>query len=214
MKIATISDTHGYEGWLLPPCDVFIHAGDITANGDYLEAAGFAHALMERMDMGDVAAAILVPGNHDRCFQEDGPMTRALFDDPRIHLLIDQGVEIDGRRFWGSPWTPPYKDWFFMAEEDRLAEIYQDMPANLDVLITHGPPRGILDPGFAGDHVGSVALMDAIASRTIRHHVFGHLHAGGGKAQCGPSDTMHHNVAAVEGIPYKLVRGCEIIEIP
>lgn len=68
------------------------------------------------------------------------------------------------------------------------------------MLITHGPPYGILDQRvpagmrrlapwedeepFAGsDHVGCEALLTAVQRTKPRVHVFGHLHRGYGGTQ-------------------------------
>lgn len=220
MKIAAISDTHGRDGWMTPDCDVFIHAGDITAGGSRTETKKFARHLKFGLDNNFFRYAIIVPGNHDRCFDKQQDEALGFFDDPRIHVLINQGVEIEGKTFWGSPFTPPFCDWYFMAEEDRLREMYKDIPAALDVLITHGPPYNILDPGHDGSHVGSVALYEAVKLRDIKHHVFGHLHSAGGMHSCITfqdtrktiEPTYFYNLAAVDEA-YNLRRGCKIIEL-
>jgi Icc-related predicted phosphoesterase len=73
------------------------------------------------------------------------------------------------------------------------------------------PPRGILDPGGQELHVGSTALTDAVRTRQIAHHVFGHLHdAGGQTVQRGA--TTFHNVAACNE-EYVLVNQPKIIEL-
>ncbi len=85
------------------------------------------------------------------------------------------------------------------------------MPDTLDMLITHGPPRGILNPGWQDAHVGSTALADAVIARTITHPLFGHLHHAGGKSiQRGA--TTFHNVAACNE-QYELVNQPKVIEV-
>ena len=85
------------------------------------------------------------------------------------------------------------------------------MPDVVDVLVTHGPPRGILDPGWQEAHPGSTALAGAVAARRIAHHVFGHLHdAGGQSVQCGA--TTFHNVAACNE-QYVLVNQPKVINV-
>jgi len=215
MIVAVTSDTHGRQGWIIPECDVFIHAGDITAGGSRIETRKFAKAIQGFLDRGTVKHVILVPGNHDRCFERQQEDTLGFFPDPRIHVLINQGVEIDGKKFWGSPNTPVFMQWYFMSTEEELAKIYESMPGNLDVLITHGPPRGILDPGYNDPHVGSLSLLTAVASRTghIKHHVFGHLHGAGGKSVFNdPYGPTFHNVAACNEA-YQLVNQPLILEI-
>ena len=74
-----------------------------------------------------------------------------------------------------------------MRTEDELRRRYLNMPTEVDVLITHGPPKGILDNGN-----GSVALREAIEMRKIRKHIFGHIHECGGQSF---SETLRDGAA-------------------
>ena len=221
MLISAISDTHGRAGWDIPECDVFIHAGDMTAWGSLHETESLVRRLERQLERGLIwDGVILVPGNHDQdCFERLDDI-KNLSKDPRIHWLINDAITIEGKKFFGSAYTPPFMDWFFMAAEPELERMYAAMPRELDVLITHGPPYGILDPGYQADHVGSHALLDAVSRRNIRHHVFGHLHSAGGltrpvafiDTEWGNITTQFHNVAAVDEA-YQLRRGCFEFEI-
>ena len=86
-------------------------------------------------------------------------------------------------------------EWHFMANEQRLAALYEAMPGEVDVLVTHGPPWGTLDPGWKTAHAGSKALAEAVSVRKVQHHVFGHLHAAGGR-MVQQGHTVFYNVAA------------------
>lgn len=231
MKIAAISDTHGRDGWGVPQCDVFIHAGDITAGGSLEESLLWIDGIAEKVFyVNPQAHMLIVPGNHDKAFEYELPsILQHIASRPhlqRMHILINEGVEIEGNTYWGSPNTPPFFDWHFMSTEEELSEIYKSMPDKVDVLITHGPPKAILDPGHDGSQAGSIVLKDAVFSRNIKHHVFGHLHAAGGKdaifvmkSRSAGITTMFqlppthfHNVAAVDEV-YRLVRQPIIIEL-
>ncbi len=98
-----------------------------------------------------------------------------------------------------------------MAEEERLANLYERMPADIDVLVTHGPPRGILDPGWKAAHAGSTALAAAVPARRVRHHVFGHLHAAGGGTE-EQNGTKFYNVAACDE-QYRLVNQPRLFDV-
>ncbi|AEU37598.1 metallophosphoesterase family protein [Granulicella mallensis] len=181
MRVAAISDTHGRQNWEMPNCDVFIHAGDMTGSGSLQETAAFAARLRKEMESANGPPhAIIVPGNHDECFETLPRATRELFG-PNVHVLEDEPLVLDGVTFYGSPWTTPFMLWRFMADESRLAMLYQNMPTSVDILVTHGPPHGILDPGWKVKHAGSMALAKAVADRQVRHHIFGHLHGAGGQ---------------------------------
>ena len=211
MRVAAISDTHGRENWTIPPCDVFVHAGDITGCGSLQETAAFAAKLRERMQSPDGPEyAVIVPGNHDACFELLPEPTLTLFG-PRVHVLLNESIVLNGIRFFGSPWTPPFMRWPFMADEQRLTALYEVMPGEVDVLVTHGPPLGILDPGWRTAHAGSTALAEAVRVRRIQHHVFGHLHAGGG-CMVQQERTVFSNVAACDDA-YQLVNPCRVFDV-
>jgi Icc-related predicted phosphoesterase len=211
VRVAAISDTHGRQNWVMPPCDVFIHAGDMTGRGSLQETAMFAASLRERMNVpGGPQHAILVPGNHDECFEQMPGAVRGLFDS-NVHILSGKSIVLDELCFYGSPWTPPFMNWYFMADEVRLAALYENMPASVDILITHGPPFGILDPGWKVTHAGSTSLADAVARRSIKHHVFGHLHAAGGQS-VQQGDTTFYNVSACDE-EYRLMNQPRMLEV-
>ena len=195
----------------MPACDVFIHAGDMTVRGSLQETAVFAAKLQKHLDSPDGPQhAIIVPGNHDACFELFQGPTLDLFG-PRVHILLNQVLVLDGMRFFGSPWTPPFMQWHFMATEQRLAAMYEEMPSAIDVLITHGPPWGILDPGWKAAHAGSTALRDAVSARSVKHHVFGHLHAAGGR-MLQQENTIFYNVAACDE-EYNLVNQPRLFDL-
>jgi Icc-related predicted phosphoesterase len=221
MKVACTSDTHG-RAFNIPECDVFIHAGDMTAGGSRRETDAITVQIADAIFERRIRYAIIVPGNHDEFCDMQEDKARDMFeciagllsDTPQhVFFLINSGCEIEGKKFWGSPFTPPFMQWWFMAKEDKLAGMYKSIPETLDVLITHGPPRGILDPGYLDPHVGSRALLDAVAGRKIRHHIFGHLHGAGGKSvDTSPLGPIFHNVSACNDA-YRLVRQPLILEI-
>lgn len=172
MKIAAISDTHGYD-FDLPTAEMLIHAGDMTKTGEWDQAIAWG----EYVKTAAYDQVILVPGNHDMCFEK--ALEPAVYNFPyNFQVLVDQACEFRGYVFYGSPWTPPFMNWAFMRTEDELRCIYRNMPAEIDVLVTHGPPAGVLD-----NHCGSFALREAIEARKVHYHVFGHIHECGGLEQ-------------------------------
>jgi predicted phosphohydrolase len=176
MKITAISDTHGLD-LVMPVAEVMIHAGDMTMYGTWTETAGAGRMLGSE----PYAAVLLVPGNHDNAFEYfSSPKAENYFFLPNTHVLVDEAWEHKGFVFYGSPWTPLLKNMnrncmSYMRQEEELRHRFQQMPDEIDVLITHGPPKGILDNGY-----GSEALREAIEKRKIRTHIFGHIHECGG----------------------------------
>ena len=147
MKLVVISDTHGrHDDVTVPGGGILIHCGDCIegANAACAYAAGFLSWLHRQPHENK----LLIAGNHDWIFDVGADQARAIVaaHAPGVHYLHDSGCEIDGVRFWGSPVSPRFFDWAF--NRDRGADIrrHWDMiPTGADVLITHGPPHGILD---------------------------------------------------------------------
>lgn len=172
MKLALISDTHCRLSEIeVPLADVLIHAGDATARGTEAEVQQFA----KEFSALPHPVKIFVPGNHDYLFEEDPAAARAMFSG--VHVLMDELIQIDGRSFYGSPWTPRFFDWAFNADRGEVIRKYWDMiPSKIDVLITHGPPYGILDKTKRGPLVGCEELLKSLDRIQPKVHVFGHIH--------------------------------------
>ncbi|WP_404367193.1 metallophosphatase domain-containing protein [Marinobacter sp.] len=180
MKIVCISDTHGMHRQVsVPGGDLLIHAGDCLGVGSLEELED----LNEWLGSLPHRHKILVAGNHDWCLQDEPDEAQKLVT--AAAYLRDSGVMINGLRFWGSPWTPVFHDWAFNLKRGQpLAERWALIPAETDVLITHGPPAGILDGVMTGIHeqsVGCEELRKAVDHLQPRLHVFGHIHEGHGQ---------------------------------
>ena len=66
-----------------------------------------------------------------------------------------------------------------------LAEVWARVPTRVDVLVTHGPPMGVLDRTSRGESVGCEALAEALERIRPRLHVFGHIHESYGTLEKG-----------------------------
>src|SRR5262249_28918150 len=89
----------------------------------------------------------------------------------------------EGLKIYGSPWTPLFCDWAFMLPDADLASKWDKIPSGLDVLITHGPPFGILDWTNRKEHAGSATLINRVHEVKPRLHVFGHIHEAAGRTE-------------------------------
>jgi len=174
MKFIALSDTHGKHRLLknLPAADVIIHAGDVSVNG-------YDHSVQDFLNWFsklDYAHKIFIAGNHDRFFEDEpaGLIKRIIPDN--VVYLNDSGICINGINIWGSPITPWFYNWAFNRERGKdISKHWKLIPANTDILITHGPPYGILDRVSHG-HVGCEELLKKVKSVKPRVHVFGHIH--------------------------------------
>ncbi len=226
MQLVLISDTHGQHRSLdLPPGDVLIHSGDLTLAGERSVALDFVSWLAEQPHKHK----IFIAGNHDRWVEQN---TDELFDISRqlgVHYLQESSVEIDGVHFWGSPYTPEFMNWSFMLPCTVSAMTYwQRMPDNVDVLITHGPPAGILDTlhvvhnnvvkdAGADSHckpaqrgVGCPALAKRVESVAPKYHVFGHIHEAYGRQQIGSTQFVN---ASCMNRDYLLANPAQVVSL-
>lgn len=186
MKITCISDTHNKQQYIdtreFSTTDILIHAGDFTGNGNAAQTLAF---LQWYSDLS-VPHKILVAGNHDfSACSETFPSMLAQF--PSITYLRNSSVTIDGLVIWGSPFSNIFGRWAFMADDIELADIWEQIPKDTNIVITHGPAYGIGDlvdndyePG-RDKHVGSQSLRLRLEKlKHLKLHVTGHIHSGYG----------------------------------
>ena len=123
-------------------------------------------------------------------FEKNPEFAKQILQDNHIIYLQDSGIKIDGVNFWGSPVQPRFFNWAFNRDRgEDLDRHWQRIPENTDVLITHGPPYGILDttkmtmknnPDPNG-HVGCEDLRRHVLERVKpKVHIFGHIHSAHG----------------------------------
>lgn len=181
MRIVCVADTHLFHHELvIPEGDVFVHAGDMCRGGELSEleaCAKWIRGLPHRRK-------VVVAGNHDWALatDEDRERARELF--AGMDYLQDTGIEIDGLRFWGSPWQPEYNAWAFnLPRGDALREKWALIPEGLDVLVTHGPPFGFGDRSSSAGREGCADLLARVRVVKPRVHLFGHIHEDGGAWQ-------------------------------
>jgi len=183
MRLVCLSDTHNLHDALdVPDGDVLLHAGDFSGRGTESEIAAFGAFLAGLPHRHKVVIA----GNHDFLFERDRARAEQLLGD--VTYLQDERAEIEGLTLWGSPWQPWFCDWAFNLERGApLVQKWSLIPDDTDVLITHGPPRGILDRTQRGERVGCEALTEAVARVAPKLHVFGHIHEDRGTLREGPT---------------------------
>lgn len=178
MKFLALSDTHGKHRLLknLPKADVIIHAGDVSRDGAEHSIQDFLNWFSKL----DYAHKIFIAGNHDWFFEEEsaGYINRIIPE--HVVYLNDSGTSINGINIWGSPITPTFYNWAFNRERGKeINKHWKLIPENTDILVTHGPPAGILD-FIAGGNVGCEHLLKKVKKIKPKYHVFGHIHEAHG----------------------------------
>ena len=191
MKVVCISDTHGkhYEIESIPDGDLLVHAGDFSLRGDLVEAELFAEWFGNQPHKHKVAIA----GNHDLSVIHYGSrLIREIFEDNGVHYLQDTSVEIMGHLVHGSPWQPYFHNWAFnLKTEEELYDRFEQAQIGTDILITHGPPLGVLDNNKHGESCGSSALLKRIREIEPKLFVCGHIHESRGVSKIGTTKCVN-----------------------
>ncbi|OKL64516.1 hypothetical protein UA08_00812 [Talaromyces atroroseus] len=200
-KILLISETHGQpplSNSITEHIDVAIHCGDLTNESKIEEFQNMLRYIREDLPQTDLK--LVIAGNHD--FTLDIPAFKNIVANARpvlepelagngdaddnIFLLDEEGTyEFQLRngallRVYASPFTPSLSgDWGFQYHLNQGHTF--DIPDNVDVVITHGPPRGILDySANSSSRAGCPDLFRAVARVQPKLHCFGHIHEGWG----------------------------------
>lgn len=189
MKITFISDTHNLHDKLkIQPCDVLVHCGDVTTHGTRKELFAF----LKWFEVQPATRKLFVAGNHDFCLDHNiNRVDYVTIDDiyyhaPTVEYLCHTKVEVGNVKFYGHPYTPIYGNFAFMDNEENLKEHDKLIPSDTDILITHGPPFGIMDLTTGKEPAGSFSLLNETLIRVIPDiHAFGHIHEGYGIAHYG-----------------------------
>jgi Icc-related predicted phosphoesterase len=111
---------------------------------------------------------------------------------------------VDGISFYGLgggvPVTP-FGAWSWDFSEDEAADLLADGPEG-GVLVSHSPPKGVVDVSSDGQSLGSTAVRDAIQSKQPALVVCGHIHGSAGQ-QGRLGDAVVIN-AGPEGVVWEL----------
>jgi len=217
MKLVCLSDTHGYHKKLtIPDGDFLIHVGDFSMRANRSTVCEFARWFKAQPH----THKIIVAGNHDVALE--GDRRWALEEFAPAHYLAHERVILGGLTFFGSPFSPAIRDpsdWSFdyPPDSDRSRDLWDNIPKRIDVLITHGPPKGILDrvndphPG-EDPNVGDVNLLRRVMEIQPRAHIFGHIHEGFGTYQHPTKRTRFFNVSVCD-VNYKPTNPITIIDL-
>lgn len=206
-RFVILSDTHGLESLpdsiLCQDADVAIHCGDLTTQSEIHEY----EASITLLQALKAPLKLVIAGNHD--FTMDIPVfqrkvaeaqpaldfqiveqtfgsygqARRLFSEDTGITFLDEGTHSfrlqNGASLtvYASPYTPSFGDWGFQYHPDHGHDF---SIGNVDVVMTHGPPRGIMDYTHSGERSGCPYLFEAVARARPLLHCFGHIHEAWG----------------------------------
>lgn len=202
MKIVAISDIHGHLCNNIPKCDVLCICGDIlplqVQRNVVKSVSWLCQDFKPWAESLPCKHVIFIAGNHDFVFETLGPKAgrrphevmleifgESHLKNSKLIYLRDESAIIDGVKFYGTPWCPELRNWAFYKSQSELIDIYNGIPNNTDILLTHCPPKigkvGIvLQEGinYMRDF-GSAELAAVLIDKPFISWVLsGHIHSG------------------------------------
>ncbi|KAK7115946.1 UPF0046 protein C25E10.12-like [Littorina saxatilis] len=207
LRFICMSDTHGaaenerreYHK-RIPDGDVLIHSGDFSMAGDPSEIMRFDN-FMSKLPH---PVKLVIAGNHELTFEDNNHGTHPTLLRQKLglpiqsteeevvvackdllqHLLYlqDETLTICGINIYCTPWVPQFGSWAFSVRRgENLLEVWNKIPSDTDILVTHSPPCGYGDTAEGDNHAGCVELLNTVVKRVKpKFHVFGHIHSGYG----------------------------------
>lgn len=209
LRISHISDTHNKHNHLngkLPGGDILIHSGDISSLGRKSEVERFIRWFS---DIDNYTHKIFIAGNHDMTFDREKLLrdklahfegrtdydTECAEGKPEwlikllgnlsdgMYYLENNSIEIEGIKIWGSPYSATFGyNWAFNVDRGYDSnQIWNQIPNDTDIVITHGPIYGYCDKtSNTYENVGCVDLFNRLNEIKTPLHFSGHIHEGYG----------------------------------
>ena len=199
MRVVCIGDTHERHRDLhVPGGDLLIHSGDFTTLGNG------KRAIIDFNDwLGELPHPhkVITHGNHEFDLEAD-PNLRGLIT--HATLLLNEWVMVGPAKIWGSPLTQHNDGAFGRSNREDRVRAYNSIPPDTDIVITHGPPYGVLDstpeyPGPSGDR----ELRQAILRFKPVLHAFGHTHGGYGVLETRRTCYVNAALCDLDGSVHK-----------
>jgi predicted phosphodiesterase len=171
VRICVLSDTHELESEIeTAPCTLLIHCGDWSFFGRSPKAMD---AFNEWLGDQPAKYKVITCGNHEYPIEAEPDKWRRRLSNAT--LLLNEAITIEGIKLWASPVTPLRGGAFGISDEAERETLWSTIPDDTDILVTHGPPQGILDGGQ-----GCPALRRAVIRVKPKLHCFGHIHSAYG----------------------------------
>lgn len=185
-KVTFISDTHElHRETKIEDTDILIHCGDITNMSSFQVLHDFNDWLKEQPSSYNVVIA----GNHDFCFEQKPRICKGILSN--AIYLENQSTKVMGLKIWGSPVTPKFFNWGFGYYGDERQMLWEEIPQDLDILLTHGPPLFTLDKNPEGESVGCGYLAARVQITKPKYHAFGHIHESAGMVKKGETTYIN-----------------------
>jgi Icc-related predicted phosphoesterase len=181
MKILTISDTHSFHNELTIPSDIdmILFGGDESNSSSPIMNHEECIDFLNWFEIQNIKYKVMIAGNHSTAIYQK-MITKADIEARGIIYLEHESINIEGINIFGSPYTPTFGNWSFMIGRHKLDEYWKEIPDNTDIILTHGPPKGILDLTRNRDgsleFCGDQSLLNHVYRIQPKYTVFGHIH--------------------------------------
>lgn len=207
MRVVCLSDTHGdFEKVTVPDGDLLIHCGDATNVGSTRETKDFLLWFVSHPHKYKV----FIAGNHDMFWDSDDD--RSFKFGENMTYLQNKSLEIEGLKLYGTPVIPLLARWAFEEPPSERQKIFAQIPYDLDILISHVPPMGILDWNQIYEiEYGCPFMRSEVEKKKPKFHVFGHIHEQGGR-RLTTEHTEFINCSVMDEA-YQVVRQPMVFEI-
>jgi Icc-related predicted phosphoesterase len=182
MRILHISDTHASHYLLNIPknIDMIIHSGDESNYYEFYKNEIECRDFMEWFGSLNIKYKILIAGNHSAFIAKNTREFKKLCQEKNVIYLENEGIEIEGIKIWGSPYSPTFGNWYFMKSRDKMHKIWENIPEDTDILVTHTPPKGCLDLSHNKEgkleFCGCTNLLKHIFRVEPKLSLYGHIH--------------------------------------
>jgi Icc-related predicted phosphoesterase len=203
MRITHISDTHNKHNQLngkLPGGQLLIHSGDFTSIGRKHEVEGFIKWFAKQ----NYTHKVFIAGNHDLVMQSErlyeaksAYFEKKAYDMPgaegkpewlvellgnlpdSVYYLENSSIKLEGINIWGSPYSPSFGyGWAFNKDRGNdIAQYWNEIPMDIDIVITHTPIYGYNDrTSNTNQNVGCADLYHRLKEVQPHLHFCGHIH--------------------------------------
>jgi Icc-related predicted phosphoesterase len=185
IKITHLSDTHGVHQFLnYSGGDILIHTGDVFDFNNYFSEI----ELLDFFERLPYQLKLIVQGNHDN-FQTK--------EYGSVKILDNQLIKAGGLNILGSNCILPdlnsYKINHIKNEDEINKSLNYFINDRVDILCTHGSPKGIFDKKF-NNSIGSVSLLNFALQKKPRFHFFGHTHHSIGKIRISDTEFINNSI--------------------
>ena len=185
--ICAISDLHGTL-IDIEPCDLVLICGDIVPlniqSNSKKTYKWFQTVFKEWADNLPCNKVLFVAGNHDLGLEHHQERYEKLFpEDNKVTYLCNTSYDYKGIKIFGTPYCKQFGHWPFMKDDNTLTKLFEEIPYNLDILISHDAPYGYTDvclqqlDWISKDHLGNMPLRNAIIEKKPKVVFHGHLHS-------------------------------------